>query len=302
MKKYMGNYTNEAAKALKGSERIICRVADDGAIYVTNGFIAYKMNPPEYAAIVQPVTCCEAGNYTMQNGEKAADNSFDLVKLFNETVEQTANAPALERCPLTLQAGKAPAASYYNPAAGVASFYNAKFIAALTPSATLRATGAISAAVAYVGGEPLALVLPIKPEPKATQAVKAYFAEGDNDATAEADKLRADVERLRAKLDSAEAKAAALAERVAQQADELEALRNAPQAAPAAEQPEPKTAAELIAARFADLAGVTTTIKGAQTAAPVVWLAGDTERHADAIKAAGAKWSNKKSAYYVRVA
>ena len=89
MKKYMGNYTNEAAKALKGSERIICRVTDDGAIYVTNGFIAYKMNPPEYAAIVQPVTCCEAGNYTMQNGEKAADNGFDLVKLFNETVEQT---------------------------------------------------------------------------------------------------------------------------------------------------------------------------------------------------------------------
>ena len=190
MKKYMGNYTNEAAKALKGSERIICRVTDDGAIYVTNGFIAYKMNPPEYAAIVQPVTCCEAGNYTMQNGEKAADNGFDLVKLFNETVEQTANAPALERCPLTLQAGKAPAASYYNPAAGVASFYNAKFIAALTPSATLRATGAISAAVAYVGGEPLALVLPIKPEPKAARAVKAYFAECDNDATAEADKLR----------------------------------------------------------------------------------------------------------------
>lgn len=76
MKKYMGNYTNEAAKALKGSERIICRVTDDGAIYVTNGFIAYKMNPPEYAAIVQPVTCCEAGNYTMQNGEKAADTEF----------------------------------------------------------------------------------------------------------------------------------------------------------------------------------------------------------------------------------
>ena len=193
MKKYMGNYTNEAAKALKGSERIICRVTDDGAIYVTNGFIAYKMTPPEYASIVQPVTCCEAGNYTMQNGEKAADNGFDLVKLFNETVEQTANAPALERCPLTLQAGKAPAASYYNPAAGVASFYNAKFIAALTPSATLRATGAISAAVAYVGGEPMALVLPIKPEPKAARTVKAYFAECDNGATAEADKLRAEL-------------------------------------------------------------------------------------------------------------
>lgn len=50
------------------------------------------------------------------------------------------------------------------------------------------------------------------------------------------------------------------------------------------------------------MAGVTTTIKGAQTAAPVVWLAGDTTTHAKAIEAAGGKWSNKKAAYYVRVA
>ena len=176
----------------------------------------------------------------------------------------------------------------------MAAFYNAKFIAALTPSATLRATGAISAAVAYVGGEPLALVLPIKPEPKAARAVKAYFAECDNDATAEADKLRAELAQAQNELSAVRGDLNRATNKIA----ELEAQ----QAAPAAEQPEPKTAAELIAARFSDLAGVTTTIKGAQTAAPVVWLAGDTERHADAIKAAGAKWSSKKSAYYVRVA
>lgn len=302
MKKYMGNYTNEAAKALKGSERIICRVTDDGAIYVTNGFIAYKMNSPEYAAIVQPVTCCEAGNYTMQNGEKAADNGFDLVKLFNETVEQTANAPALERCPLTLQAGKAPAASYYNPAAGVASFYNAKFIAALTPSATLRATGAISAAVAYVGDEPLALVLPIKPEPKAARAVKAYFAECDNDATAEADKLRAE-------LAQSQEEAAALRGDLYRAANEITELKNklaeqheTKSEQPAAETVEPKTAAEIIAARWAEVDGLTATIKGAATAAPVVWLSGDTKPHAKAIEADGGKWSGKKNAYYFRVA
>lgn len=230
----------------------------------------------------------------MQNGEKAADNGFDLVKLFNETVEQTANAPALERCPLTLQAGKAPAASYYNPAAGVASFYNAKFIAALTPSATLRATGAISAAVAYVGGEPMALVLPIKPEPKAARAVKAYFAECDNGATAEADKLRAELAQAQDELSAVRGDLY----RATNKISELEAQ----QAAPAAEQPEPKTAAELIAARFADLAGVTATIKGAQTAAPVVWLAGDTKPHEKEIEAAGGKWSGKKNAYYFRVA
>lgn len=72
-------------------------------------------------------------------------------------------------------------------------------------------------------------------------------------------------------------------------------------AEPAAK-PEPKTAAELIASRFADLAGVETTIKGAQTAAPVIWLTGDTKPHAEALKAAGAKWSGKRAAYYIRVA
>lgn len=70
-------------------------------------------------------------------------------------------------------------------------------------------------------------------------------------------------------------------------------------AAPAAE---PKTAAELIASRWSNVDGVTVTIKGAQTTSPVVWLTGDTDPHADEIKAQGGKWSNKRGAYYVRVA
>nr|WP_325194491.1 hypothetical protein [uncultured Oscillibacter sp.] len=87
-----------------------------------------------------------------------------------------------------------------------------------------------------------------------------------------------------------------------EQAAELEALHSA-EAAPAADnKPEPKTAAEIIAARWAEVDGLTATIKGAQTAAPVVWLSGDTRKHAKAIEADGGKWSNKKSAYYFRVA
>ena len=71
----------------------------------------------------------------------------------------------------------------------------------------------------------------------------------------------------------------------------------------AAEQkPEPKTAAEIIAARWAEVDGLTATIKGATTAAPVVWLAGDTKPHEKEIEAAGGKWSGKKNAYYFRVA
>ena len=40
----------------------------------------------------------------------------------------------------------------------------------------------------------------------------------------------------------------------------------------------------------------------ATTAAPVVWLAGDTKPHEKEIEAAGGKWSGKKNAYYFRVA
>ena len=53
---------------------------------------------------------------------------------------------------------------------------------------------------------------------------------------------------------------------------------------------------------WAEVDGLTATIKGAATAAPVVWLAGDTKPHAKAIEADGGKWSGKKNAYYFRVA
>lgn len=306
MKKYTGNFTNDAGKALKNSERLICRTDEDGAIYVTNGMIAYKMNPLEYAAVIQPITCCEAGNWSMRRGEKTEEAPFDLVKTFYEAVKAADTAAVLERCPLTLDTGKGTAATYYNADKGFTALYNTKYIAALAPCFTLRASGNKSAAVAYQGGEPVALIFPIRCDDKTAHAVKAYFTQPDG--ADEADKLRAELAKLQDKLTAAEAGNAALTERVTQQADEIAALRAASEHnAEQADQPqpaavEPKTAAELVAARFSDLAGVTVTIKGAQTAAPVVWLTGDTDRHADAIKAAGAKWSNKKSAFYVRVA
>ena len=80
-----------------------------------------------------------------------------------------------------------------------------------------------------------------------------------------------------------EALRAKVAELEAQQAQPREHAEDPQQPA----QADGKTAAEIIASRFADMAGVTTTIKGAQTAAPVIWLAGNTQEHAEAIKAAG---------------
>ena len=58
MKKFTGNFTADATKALKGSQRLICRTAGEGEIYVTNGCTAYKMFPWEYSS--GPSACARA--------------------------------------------------------------------------------------------------------------------------------------------------------------------------------------------------------------------------------------------------
>ena len=197
MKKFTGRYTTNTAKALKGSERILCQVSEDGTIYVCNGYLLCTMNAPEYAATVQPLTCCEPGAWTFDKDGKHEDDAhkLDLVKLFADTVRTAADAEPLARAPFTVQAKKAPAACYYNAAADFAAIYDTKFIGALHPAAQLRTTSAISAAVAYVNDEPFAVVMPIRAEPNAARAIKAFFTEAaeDNTKTGEADKLRAEL-------------------------------------------------------------------------------------------------------------
>lgn len=223
---------------------------------------------------------------------------------------------ALERCPLNLDTGKKrTAAAFYNAAQGFAALYNAQYLEALASGYTLRSPGSHAPAIAYQNGEPFAMILPIRIDDKISRAVKAYFTQPDDNA-GNADERRAE---LRDKLAAAEAECAALraeldkskaaqaaAEQAAQRANETAAAAIADTVAPspktAAPAAEPKTAAELIASRWSNVDGVTVTIKGAQTTSPVVWLTGDTDPHADEIKAQGGKWSNKRGAYYVRVA
>lgn len=314
-KKYYGCFTSDATKAIKNTNRLICTVTDDGDIYITTGYVMLKMNVLDYAAIVQPVSLCDAGNWSIDSNGRHDDNSFNAVKMWKDAVAAVEDAAEMQRCPLTFAPSKkgVPAqVSYYNAEKDFSAFYNATYAAATTGT-TMKAPSAIAPAIAFSGSEPVALIMPVRPEPNAARAVKAYFTTDNNNAQPAGD-TAAELDTIRAELDAARQQIAEQNKRIeeyttardaaelhaAELAAELEKLHNA---APVAEsKPEPKTAAELIAARFADMAGVTATIKGAQTAAPVVWLTGDTEKHADAIKAAGAKWSSKKAAYYVKVA
>lgn len=319
MKKFTGNYSADAGKALKSAGgRIFCKVDEDGMIYTCTGYFVYRMRPDEYAATVQPVTKCDAGNWIIENGEKreAGPADFDVIKTFRDTVNACTGA-ALDRCPADFTAEKGGTLSSYYSAAGFAAFYNQLYTSGLYQGLTIRANSAISPAVFYDGEEAVAMVLPVKAKPDAARAVKAYFTaeQAAEDKPAELDAIRAELETERNARRAAELENAAALDKITEQAAEIGSLRaeldklHAEQAAAPVEQAadekpaeDVKSAAEIIAARFAGLDGVRAVIKGAQTAAPVVWLAGDTEKHADAIRAAGAKWSGKKGAYYVRVA
>ena len=78
-----------------------------------------------------------------------------------------------------------------------------------------------------------------------------------------------------------------------------------PQPAPV-EESQPKQApadkAAALLEKLTALDGITATIKGAQTAAPVVWLTGEAAAHREKIEAMGGKWSAKRSAWYFKVA
>lgn len=269
MKKYVGHYTQSAAKALKSSRRIVCRVTDDGTIYVCNGFFAYKMSAEEYAEIVQPITQHEAGNwcYILESGLLEAPPSGDFVKVFFDTVKDNENGASLHGCPLLFQRDKVLLNSFYDPEKQHVSFFNSFYLSAFVPRFTLRSTKTVAAGVVYDDGEPFAIVMPVRPDEKDTAAVTAYFGAQSDEIT-----TKKELREAQEEADTLRAQIATLQEALAAVTEQAKAQTTAD--VPAADT---KSAAEIIASRFADFPGVTVTVKGAQTAAPVVWLTGDTD-------------------------
>lgn len=298
MAKQTGNYTAEASRVIKRSDRLECQVAEDGAIYICNGFWIYKMTPSEYSALVQPVVCCEPGNWHMDSSGKK-DRTVDVLDIFIRTVEAAKDAATMQACPMVFTTDKKVEITGCFGGA-FAAMYNRSLLAAISPIAKLKATSSTSAALAYADGEPFAMVLPIKPVENICRAVTAYFTEPSKEAKPadHADQsLRTQLAAKEAELAQALSNLEALRAQIASQSVEMEALRDATQKAR-----RDATSAETILERLISIPGITATVKGSQTATPVIWLSGKTEQHADALKSCGARWSAKRSAYYIRVA
>lgn len=219
-KKCIGRFTTDARKAFKLTDKLVCRVDGDGFVYVTDGFAAYRMTPAEYTAIIQPVACCEAGNWTICNGRKVQD-SFDLVGLFNSTVENIKNTAPVDRYPFNYQIDEKDISVFYAQDRGFASLYNTRYISALAPGFTLYAPGPLGGAVAYQCGDPCALILPIRckdeHQPKIFRSVRAYFIPPEADGQ-ELARYKFKADKLQKQLDEAR-------ETIARQANEIESLR-----------------------------------------------------------------------------
>lgn len=178
MKKYTGRYTTKTRAALK-KYPIYCQVSGednvDGNIYVCNGFFIWRMNRLEYGAVVQPVTCCEPGNWIIDSNGKR-DDVRNLAKLFADNVAALADAEPMQCAPLEFQFSvKENAGCYYSSKGDFVAFYNVKYLEPLAVP-ELRALRATSAAAAYWDGEPYAVIMPIRETGKAVDAIKAYFA------------------------------------------------------------------------------------------------------------------------------
>lgn len=320
-------FTPSLTRALKSTgNRLHCRVDEENsAVYVCNGYFVVKLNPAEYDALVRPIFQREAGNFVIENGELVPNEPLDLEKILNdaarEAVHELSPVPFLvDPC---VKSTKSKIVPYYSASGDFVSGFNSDYATIIDPSLPRKSKNAVSPMVIYSGDEPQAMILPVRlneEKSRVPAAVRAYFnAEPENAdeklkrARKERDEWedtarRLEVERvglehtiseLQKALSDKTAEAEALTERLNAQPDPQPQEETVPEGQ---QEQTPADKAAALVDKLSALDGVTATIKGAQTATPVVWLTGEADTHKDEIEKLGGKWSGKRSAWYFKIA
>ena len=322
------NYTTALTRSLKITERLHCRVNEETrAVYVCNGYFLVKLDRTEYDALVRPVTQREAGNFVIENGEQVPNEPLDMEKLLADAAQEAAHE--LTPAPFLFDPGvkgvKSKIAAYYSESGDFVAGFNSDYAAIIAPSLPRKSKNPTSPMVVFRGDEPQAMILPVrlgyheKPS-RVPAAVRAFFTDKPEESADEklkrARKDRDEWEQMARRLEAErvglERTISDLQKVLADKTAEIEALTDRLNAQPdpqpqeeAAEAQQEQTPADKAAALVETLAaldGITATVKGAQTAAPVVWLTGEADAHKEKIEAMGGKWSNKRGAWYFKIA
>ena len=285
MKKSASIFTPALTKALKTRPTVIQCQTDGEYTYISNGFFLVKLLPHEYDEFVRPVAQRDPGSWTIdEKGQPTERKPLDLSRTLSD-FDSRSDLSAMAHTPFTfsMEAKKAYSVTAFCSANnGFVSFFDTKYTAMVSfDRVNLGGASPASPMIVSHNGKPVALLLPVRVDnPSITAAVLAYSTSKYPKAktTAPDPQLSAaleEVERLREELKQAKAHAAP-------------------------EQPANKAAAVLAALESLD--GITATVKGAQTSAPVVWIGGTVEAHKTTLEKLGAKWSGKRSAYYIQAA
>ena len=179
MKTY-GNYTAATGKTLKASDRLVCQVCEDGSIFICNGYWIFKMTKEEYAAIAQPVSHCDAGNWRITStGREPSD--MNISRIWKDSISDSENSPVLEFAPMVKQSGKHEISGAFCRKTSAVHLYNKSFLDSVNPAAIFRVKNKLSPAVAYIDDSPFAMVMPINPNNDNgscfCRAVKAWFSD-----------------------------------------------------------------------------------------------------------------------------
>ena len=295
----------------KDGNQIHVQAVNDNECYITNGNIVLLLSRFEYNRVIRPITGQEFSSYRIVNGHLSGE-PMDIQKAFKGFHDglRAAKDVIMQDSPVTICENGKALTGLYSSEKDFTVVVNKLYLDAFQDctffcAGPLQPVFAISPHIDIVG-----MILPVKDSRgNVSRAVRSYFVAPEeipaqvSQATEEIRAALADSESARmAAEDAASAarcelnKARADLERAQARIAQLEAA--AMQQPEPAERPATISKAEAAAAMFADLPGVTVTVKGAQTAAPVLWFSGNTEPHADSLRAKGAKWSAKKSAFY----
>lgn len=288
----------------------------NGVIYAATDHLAVILTAEQYTTHVYPITHRSPSDYRYRNGEERHDKPLDIAALFSRFVSENTNGGVLDPCPLVLQdkGARRLVEFYHNPDGDALEVYDQAYTSAFGDCIFLS-THKTAGALAVCDKSPVGFVLPINfksDSPRCAahlRAVRAWFADAPEVVESQ------EVQNLRAALNAAQQEQAQLEEdahRLRRQLQDehtarVAAEQQAKQAKPAGNSPaksntSPTTTAQELAKKFSTLAGITATIKGAQTSIPIVWLSGDVEHNKAAIVKAGGKWSAKRAAYYIRCA
>ena len=319
------NYTTALTRSLKITERLHCRVNEETrAVYVCNGYFLVKLDRTEYDALVRPVTQREAGNFVIENGEQVPNEPLDMEKLLADAAQEAAHE--LTPAPFLFDPGvkgvKSKIAAYYSESGDFVAGFNSDYAAIISASLPRKSKNPTSPMVVFSGDEPQAMILPVridKEKSRVPAAVRAYFTDKPEESNHEKlkrarkdrDEWEALARRLEAERDSRERELSELQKVLADKTAEIEALTERLNAQPGAQpapveetqqEQAPADKAAALVETLAALDGITATVKGAQTAAPVVWLTGEADAHKEKIEAMGGKWSTKRGAWYFKIA